>query len=95
MLKFTQPRTAPVDAIDPLAAIAKAAEEFRAADAALNARIREIQAQHTEGPFAYILREQRLIVAPRDMVTDPALNAIAAEYGYRVVPLPDELDRRP
>ena len=90
-----KPPNPPVDAINPLAAIAKATAEIREADAALNARIREIQAQHSDGPFAYILREQRIIVAPRDMVNDPALNAIAAEFGYRVIPLPDHLAWRP
>lgn len=94
MLKFTQPVTRPVDAIDPMDAIRKAVAEMNAIEERFIATVREIQAQHTGGPYAYILHEQRLIVAPRDMADDPALNAIAAEYGYRVVPLPDELVSR-
>jgi hypothetical protein len=58
-------------------------------EAALKAKLREIQAQQTdEGPSAYVMPDARLIVVPREYCSDSRLTDLAVAYGFRVVAMP-------
>ena len=89
MLKFTQPVPHPVDAIDPMGAVRKAVAEMSAIEERFLATVREFNARQPEGgPSVYVLHNERLIAAPSNLASDPALCALAAEYGYRVIASP-------